>query len=68
VYPCVRPLVYALESVLPVVNLHQREYWQSSAATASGRRAGTFTTVATIAGWILVTLVLAGFTNAVRRE
>lgn len=67
-YPCVSPAVYALDSILPVVNLHQREFWQPTRTSVAGDRAMWFTTIATLSGWILVTLVLAGLTNAVRRE
>jgi hypothetical protein len=67
-YPCVEPLTFALDAVIPVVNLHQREFWQPNSTVDAGWYARLFTTFATLAGWILVTLVIAGFTNAVRRE
>ena len=67
-YPCVQPVVYSLDVLTPVINLHQREYWLPDTSSKPGRRLAIFTWVAILAGWLLTTVVLAGFTNAIKRE
>jgi hypothetical protein len=65
-YPCLKPVVYALDTLIPVVNLHQRDYWIPD--VSSGYGLAIFTWGAIMLGWALVTLVVAGFTNLVRKE
>jgi uncharacterized protein YjbI with pentapeptide repeats len=67
-YPCFNPLVYSLETGLPAVKLGQRDYWSVSTRTAAGGWAAVFTWMATLAGWVLATLVAVSFTNVVKRE
>ena len=31
-YPCFYPAGYAIDTVIPIVNVHQAEYWGSTAA------------------------------------
>lgn len=67
-YPCLQPLVYSLDALIPVLDLHQKEYWLPDSSTADGRRAALVFWVLITAGWGLTTIVLAGFTNLVKRE
>ena len=58
------PAVYAADLLVPVINLGQRDNWRP--ASEKGYRIipaalGTL-------GWLLTTLIVAGFTGLVRRE
>jgi hypothetical protein len=73
-YPCLQPVVYALDNVVPIVDLGQRSRWtpdQSHRGTGwwdDGRWLATALWAASAVGWILATLVAASFTQVVRRE
>ena len=67
-YPCFRPEVYSLELLLPVVNLHQREFWVSDASTRAGKIYRAYGWIAILSGWILTTLLVAGITGILRKD
>jgi hypothetical protein len=73
-YPCVQPVVYALDNVVPIVDLGQRSRWAPDQSTHgaewwdSGRWLAAALWAAGALGWILATLVAASFTGVVRRE
>jgi hypothetical protein len=73
-YPCVQPVVYALDNLIPIVELGQRSRWtpdQSHRGTTwidDGRWLAVATWTTSTLGWILATLVAASFTQVVRRE
>jgi hypothetical protein len=62
VVPAFQPVIYALDVLLPIVNLGQRQAWvpQSLALACSWLLTG--------AGWVLTTAVVAGLTNALKRD
>ena len=67
-YPCLEPIIYALDVIVPLVNLRQRESWYPDSSTRGGSILATLTSVLTIVGWMLTTAVVAGVTSALRRE
>jgi hypothetical protein len=73
-YPCVQPVVYALDNVVPIVDLGQRTRWAPDQSVHgrdwwdSGRWLAAALWAAGALGWILATLVAASFTGIVRRE
>jgi hypothetical protein len=67
-YPCFRPVVYSLELLLPVVNLHQRQYWVPDAKKHLGEIYWAFVWTSVVLGWIVATGVLGGLTGLVRKE
>ena len=67
-YPCFYPAGYAIDTVIPIINVHQAAYWGPS---GRGPWAWTWvlaTWIATALGWALVTLLVAGYTGLARRE
>jgi hypothetical protein len=62
VVPSFQPVIYALDVMLPIVNLGQQQAWipQGPALACSWLLTGT--------GWILTTAVVAGLTNALKRD
>jgi hypothetical protein len=61
-YACVQEWRYSADLLVPVVNLGQRDKWRITEGW------GAIVPLFTILGWMLTTLVVAGFTGLVRRE
>jgi uncharacterized protein YjbI with pentapeptide repeats len=61
-YPCLQPVLYAADLLVPVVNLGQRDAWRATGGSK------WLPPLMTVLGWVLTTLIVAGFTGLVRRE
>ena len=66
-YPCFNPFGYAFDTVVPVISVHQAQYWQPDASTPWGGVCAWVSAAGTVAGWLLVTLAVAGYTGLARR-
>jgi hypothetical protein len=62
------PLVYSLDTFLPVIDFHQESYWLPSSSTALGRAIRTYLWIHIGMGWALTTLAVIGFTGLVRKK
>lgn len=62
-YPCLIPLAYAAESLIPVLDLHQVSLWQPDTTTVWGGALRIWLYVATGIGWICTSLILAALTG-----
>jgi hypothetical protein len=67
-YPCFYPAGYAFDTVVPVISLGQASHWRINAAAPWGWAYTAASCTATILGWALATLAVAGFTGLVRKE
>ncbi|GHG65830.1 hypothetical protein [Streptomyces griseocarneus] len=67
-YPSFEPAAYAVDVAVPVLNLHQSEYWGPNGATPCGRRFAYFTYACTVVGWGTATLAVVGLTGLARRD
>jgi uncharacterized protein YjbI with pentapeptide repeats len=67
-YPCFYPAAYAIDTVIPLINVRQAAYWTPNGQTPGGHALGIFTWVSTVFGWVLATLAVAGYTGLVRRD
>jgi hypothetical protein len=73
-YPCLQSIVYALDTLLPLVDLGQRSAWRPDQShhdpnpLHDGRWLAAATWTTTVLGWAFATLVAASFTQAIRRE
>lgn len=73
-YPCVQPVVYALDNLVPIVELGQRSRWTPDQSHRGdtwlddGRLLAAATWTTSVIGWVLATLVAASFTQVIRRE
>ena len=65
-YPCFNPFGYAIDTVIPLINVHQAEFWDPDASTSWGAAGVVVTYVGTGLGWLLATFAVAGFTGLVR--
>jgi hypothetical protein len=67
-YPCFYPVGYAIDTVIPLINVHEAAYWGPDGHTLLGQVWVAGTWVATALGWALATLLVAGYTGLVRRD
>jgi hypothetical protein len=67
-YPCFYPAGYAIDVVVPIVNLGQAEHWRPDGHAAWGSAYLGVEWVATGFGWAFTTLAVAGYTGLVRRD
>jgi hypothetical protein len=66
-YPCFYPAGYAFDTVVPIINIHQADYWQPDSNVAWGDILLWCSWVGRLFGWLLVTLAVAGYTGLARR-
>ncbi len=67
-YPCFYPAGYAIDVVIPIINVHQADNWGLDGNAPWGWAWVVGSWVATGLGWALVTLLVAGYTGLVRRD
>jgi hypothetical protein len=65
-YPCFYPAGYAVDTVIPIINVHQAQYWGPDGNAPWAWVTGTW--IATALGWALSTLLVAGCTGLVRQQ
>jgi hypothetical protein len=65
-YPCFNPWGYAIDTVIPIVNVHQADFWSPNVKAPWGRAAIWVTYLGTLLGWLLTALAVAGYTGLVR--
>jgi hypothetical protein len=65
-YPCFSPVGYAIDTVVPLINIHQASSWQPNADAPSGWLFVWVGWAGTILGYALATLAIAGYTGLVR--
>ena len=61
------PVAYSLDALVPVVKLHQEEYWLPDPATRWGWWLRVYLWFHIAMGWILTTLAIMGLTGVVRK-
>ena len=67
-YPCFYPAAYAIDTVIPIINVRQATYWTPNGHAPWGNALGIFSWVSTVLGWALATLTVTGYTGLVRRD
>ena len=67
-YPCFYPPGYAIDTVIPIINVHQADNWGPDGSAPWGRAFVAATWIATGLGWALATLLVAGYTGLVRQD
>ena len=60
-YPCFNPFGYAINTVIPIINVHQADFW-----SPNGLGPVVVTYLGTAFGWLFVTLAVAGYTGLAR--
>jgi len=67
-YPCFYPVGYAIDTVIPIINVHQADSWGPDGSTSWGEAFVVATWIWTGLGWALATLLVAGYTGLVRQD
>jgi hypothetical protein len=67
-YPCFYPFGYTVDTVIPIINVHQADHWGPDAHAPAGWLWVFSAWGATAAGWALATLLVAGYTGLVRQN
>ncbi|MDP9072487.1 MAG: hypothetical protein M3N68_14625 [Actinomycetota bacterium] len=67
-YPCVNPVAYSVDVVVPIIDLHEREEWEPDRTTTEGRWVAALTWVLAGLGWLLATLLVAAVGGFIRRD
>ena len=67
-YPCFYPAGYAFDVVVPLINIHQADFWQTNGHHYFGWAWVLGTWIATALGWFLATLLVVGYSGLARRE
>jgi hypothetical protein len=67
-YPCFYAIGYAVDTVIPIITVHQADNWGPYGPASWGRAWVATTWIATGLGWALATLLVAGYTGLVRRD
>ena len=66
-YPCFDPFGYTIDTVIPLIDIHQVDYWGPNAKTSWGAASVWIIYSGTALGWFFATLALTGATGIVRR-
>jgi hypothetical protein len=67
-YPCFTPYVYSFQLLLPIVNLHQTDFWLPNSWTGFGVALLAYTWFAIILGWLLGVALVAGLGRVFSRD
>jgi hypothetical protein len=67
-FPCFYPAGYAVDTVVPLINVHQAANWGPDGSGPGGTAFVVSTWIATGLGWALTTLLVAGYTGLVRQD
>jgi hypothetical protein len=63
---CFDPVLYAIDTVVPLISLGQRSTWYANPHAPHGTLAQWWLNLATLAGWLLSTVFLLSFTRFFR--
>jgi hypothetical protein len=66
-YQALSPLMYSIDTFLPIIDFHQESYWLPNPSTALGRGIRIYLWFHIGMGWALTTLAVIGFTGLVRK-
>jgi len=66
-YPRFQAPAYSLDAFLPIVNLHQEDFWLPDAGKPFGAFIRFYLWIHILSGWFLSTLFVSGVTGLVRR-
>jgi hypothetical protein len=67
-YPCFYPAGYTVDTVIPIINVHQADFWGPNGHAPWGWIWVGGTWMAKGLGWALATLLAAGYTGLVHRD
>jgi hypothetical protein len=66
-YPCLSQWLLPVDAAVPVVNLHQADFWAFDASTTWGQAARYLFDLLTLLGWLFVSLLVATLAGLIRK-
>jgi len=66
-YPCFDPFGYTIDTVVPLIDVHQTDFWAPNASNTWGAACIVVTYGGTAFGWLFATFAVAGATGIVRK-
>lgn len=66
-YPAFNPFIYSADALLPIIDLHQENYWMPQSATLSGKFFEWYLWFHIFVGWVLTTAAVAAFTGVFKK-
>jgi hypothetical protein len=66
-YPCLSKWAYPVDWIVPIIDLHQSEYWQPDAHSTIGHAARDWLYATTVLGWAATTLLVGAFAGLARK-
>ncbi|MDG4576082.1 MAG: hypothetical protein P9C36_07200 [Defluviicoccus sp.] len=67
-YPRFQPLVYAIDTALPIIDFHQEAWWMPDEADVRGFWTQVYLWLHIALGWLLTTLGIAAVTGIIKRD
>lgn len=67
-YTAFHAVTYSLDILIPIVDLHQETFWEPSSAGWSGGFLRFWLWFQIIAGWVLTTVTVVGFTGVIKKD
>jgi len=67
-YPCFYPAGLAFDTVVPIINIHQADFWQVNGHHPYGWAWVLGSWIATALGWFLATLLAVGYSGLARQQ
>jgi len=67
-YPCLQPIIYSIDAFLPIVDLHQEDYWLPDASKPNGWIYRGYLWLHIFFGWILTTVAVTGLTGLIKKD
>ncbi|SUS05175.1 conserved hypothetical protein [uncultured Defluviicoccus sp.] len=67
-YPRFQPLVYAIDTALPIIDFHQEAWWLPDEADVRGFWTQVYLWLHIALGWLLTTLGIAAVTGIIKRD
>lgn len=66
--PCFNPVLFAIDTVVPLIDLEQRRSWHADGTRSTGRTLEWALGLATVLGWTLSSVYLLSFARFNRSE
>ena len=67
-YPIFEPILYSADVFLPIVNLHQEDFWLPNGKHDVGWYVLLYMWFHIAAGWVLTTVFVVGLTGIVKKD
>ena len=67
-YPCNSSWLYSVDAAVPVINLHQSDYWSFNGSSEWGNYGEIFMSLLSILGWAFTSLLIAASAGLIKQN